>query len=275
MKKIWVDAIIDWKQPKTWIAKISLWLRPHLNERGIRYLQEMDEKDLFWDDSEWLKIFCDIIRSDIESVIDLLAEDLSFSVARTYHSCRTQDAGIYHQMGIRRNDPAVLADEVRRIVREEEDLGYLQAIIEERLENFKDKERDTGKLYLVLDDRSLINSAGHYLLYGSEWIQCVLGWEAHGTLRKRGTPTIIVVNLPLDIATIREKRELAEALLQEWTRIKINKPDWVPEKDFSFCLRSDIPSSAIICHIHPKEAVDPFYGNIMRSISQRKCPSCN
>lgn len=169
MSAIWRGAIIDWKQPKSWASAVSGWLRPFLNERGIRHLRQMGEQDICWDDSDWLKETQRVLRFEVEYIVQNLAEALSFAIARTYHGCRTEDAGRYHQAGILRNDPAMLADEVRRVVREEDRLARLRPVIEQRLHDFDSAERDTGRLYLVMDDRDLTNSAGHYLLYGSEW----------------------------------------------------------------------------------------------------------
>lgn len=274
MSASWRSAIIDWQQPKSWASAVSGWLRPFLNERGIRPLQQMGEQDICWDDPDWLNKTQRVLRFEVEYVVKNLADALSFATARTYHGCRTVDAGCYHRGGIRRNDPAVLADEVRRIVREEDRLARLRPVIEQRLHDFDHAERDTGRLYLVMDDRGLTNSAGHYLLYGSEWIQSVLGFEAHEALRQRGVPTVLAVDLPLSMVTSHEREQLAETLLQEWTRIKVNKPDWVPELDFTFCLREDIPGAMIVGHFHPNVICDPFYQNIKRRVGQQNCPNC-
>ena len=234
----------------------------------------MTEQDICWDDSDWLKMTQVILRFEVEYVSECLADSLSFATARTYHGCRTENADLYHQAGILRNDPLILANEVRRIVSEEDRLAHLRPVIEQRLRDFDSIDRDTGRLYLVLDDRGLTNSAEHYLLYGSEWIQCLLGFEAHEALRQRGYPTIITVDLPLSMVTPHEREELAEALMQEWTRVKVNRPDWVPELDFTFCLREDIPSALVVNHFHPEVICDPFYQNIMRRIDLRNCPRC-
>nr|WMC98893.1 hypothetical protein RAR13_09425 [Aminobacter aminovorans] len=274
MSTIWQQTIIDWRKPKSWISPLSRWLRPFLNECGIRHLQRMGEQDICWDDHEWLKTAQDVLRFEVEYVIERLSDALSFGTALTYHGCRTDDAGIYHRAGIRRNDPAALADEVRRIVREEERLAYLRPVIEQRLQDFDYKDRDTGRLYLAMDYQGLTDGAGHYLLYGSEWVQCVLGFEAHETLRRRGVPTILTVDMPLSMATSHERQLLAEVLLQEWTRVKVNRPDWVPELDFTFCLRMDVEGTMIVNHFHPEVICDPFYQNIRRRVSQQTCPNC-
>lgn len=274
MSAAWTNIIIDWKSPKSWAPVVSRWLRPYLNERGIRHLQRLGEQDLCWDDFEWLKRTEKVLLSDVALVIGSLANALKLAIVRTYHGCRTDDAGLYQRAGIRLNNPVVLADQVRRIVTEEARLAYLRPTIERRLQEFDCTDRDFGRLYLVIDDRGLTNCAGHYLLYGSEWIQCVLGFEAHETLRRRGIPTVLFVDLPLCIVTLHEREQLARALLQEWTRIKVNRPDWVPELDFTFCLRQDIPGAMIVDHFHPEFVRDPFYQNMKRRIDQRVCPSC-
>jgi hypothetical protein len=274
MSAIWRDAIIDWKQPKSWASAVSRWLRPFLNERGIRHLHQMGEQDICWDDSDWLKKTQRILGFEVDYVVQNLADALSFATARTYHGCRTEDAGRYHQAGILLNDPAMLADEVRRIVREEDRLARLRPVIEQLLHDFDSTQRDTGRLYLVMDDRGLTNGAGHYLLYGSEWVQCVLGFEAHEALRRRGVPTILVVDLPLSMVSSHEREQLAGKMLQEWTRIKVNRPDWVPELDFTFCLREAIPGAMVVAHFHPDVIRDHYYGNIQRRVGPQSCPSC-
>jgi hypothetical protein len=275
MSRVWRNSIIEWKEPRSWAATLSKWLRPCLNDRGIRHLQRLGEQDICWDDSDWLKHTQTVLRFDVGSVTEPLGDALSFATARTYHGCRTEDVASYHQAGILLNNPLVLADEVRRIVREEEQLAHLRPVIEQRLRDFGSKDRDAGRLYLAMDDRGLTNSAGQYLLYGSEWIQCVLGFEAHETLRRRGYPTVIAVDLPLSLVTTHEREQLAKVLLQEWTRIKVNRPDFVPELDFTFCLHEAIPSTLIVSHHHPALICDPFYPDTIRRNEQRMCPSCN
>lgn len=273
MSAIWRKTTIDWKKPGSWVPTLSRWLRPSLNDRGIRDLQRMGKQDICWDDHAWLDITQRVLQSDVGYVAETLSDALSFATVRTYHGCRAEDVGSYLRAGIVRNDPRVLADEVRRLVREDDGLAFLRPCIEQLLQEFDSTERDTGKLYVVLDDRELVDGGGHYLLYGSEWMQCILGWGAHDTLRRRGYPTIFTVDLPLSMTHSHDREQLASVLLQEWTRIKANKPDWVPELDFTFFLRDDIPSALIVSHRHPSEVRDPFHG-VMRRVERRTCPSC-
>jgi hypothetical protein len=232
----------------------------------------MGKLDICSDDPKWLEVAQEILLTEIDNVFDELGDALTLATIRTYHGCRTADVGSYQELGILLNDPLKLAAQVRRIVKEEDELAYLRPTIEQSLKAFDSAGR-AGQLYLAVDDRSLTNSCGHYLLYGSEWIQCVLGWGAHTQLRQRGVPTVISVDLPLNVTTSGERRELAEVLLQEWTRIKVNKPKWVPELDFAFCLNESIPGAMIVGHFHPETIYDTFY-SIERRLGPQSCPAC-
>ena len=274
MNTIWAKTVIDWKNTQSWTSSVSRWVRPHLNLLGIRHLRALGEQEMCWDDSNWLALLQDILKYDVDHVVECLGEDVAAATALTYHGCRTKDASAYHQQGLLRNDPTRLEKQLRRIVEDDEEIAQLYPDIERAISTFDARNRDLGRLYLALDDRALRESGGHYLIYGSEWMQCLLGWDAHLALRRYGIPTIFLVNLGLEIVSTIARRELARSLLQEWVRIKVNKPNWVPKIDFSFCIARDIPFSALVGHYHPETAIDPFYGYIERRFPQMRCPSC-
>lgn len=271
---MWKSIIIDWKAPESWIPALSEWLHSFLIYPDTIHLKEIGVQDIYWDDSDWLSIIESVLRYDIEHVIELLANALSSATARTYHGCRTEDAGTYHRMGILRRNPSALANEVRRIVDEEDTLTHLRTIIEQRLRNLDPTDQDIGSLYVAIDDRAMIKWGGHYLLYGSEWSQSMLGTSAHQILRQRGVPTILTVDLPLQMVTGHERESLARTLLRVWTWVKVNQPEEMPKLDLSFCLQEDIPSILIVNHFHPEFIHDPFYENKIRRVTRRSCPSC-
>lgn len=156
----------------------------------------------------------------------------------------------------------------------DDQLAGLLPSIEQRIIDFVNRDHDVCKLFLVMDDRSLVNSGGHYLLYGSEWILGVLGLQAHEALRRRGIPTVLRVNLPLHTVTSYEREHLARTMLQEWTRIKVNRPNWTPELDFTFCLREDVPGENIVDHFHPELIPDPLHCDVVRRTSRLTCVAC-
>lgn len=193
---------------------------------------------------------------------------------RVFHACRVADAGVYFREGIRKNDPDVLAARLSALLDEESGLAYHRPKVAELLSDQELYDRDRGRVYVTADDKSLIESAGHYLIYGSEWLMCMLGHAGHEALRRRGVPTMLQLDLPLSAATVRERSQLAETLLQEWVRIKVNRPDWVPELDFTFCLRGDVPPEWLVGHYHPETVVDVHHSYIPRRTANPYCAHC-
>lgn len=234
----------------------------------------MGELDLSWDDYAWLEVAEGVLVRSIDGVASDLADTLSFASLRVYHGCRVIDAGVYHRGGIRRNDPVWLANEVRRIVAEEDELAWMRPGLEDRLRAFDVADRDTGNVFIVLDDRVMVERCGNYLIYGSEWITCFFDDRGRRVLCRRGAPTVIEVDFPLDEASTHARIDLARALLQEWTRIKVNRPSWVPKRDFSFCLKRDVPATWVVGHHHPEKIRDPYHLNSVHRSVVRTCPSC-
>lgn len=269
----WKGRLIDWKDSTSWAPAVSRWIRPYLNARGIRHLAALGYHDLCWDDPEWRDIAQEVLAEDIEDVAVRLGNALEPASVAAYHGCRTVDAGDYHRHGIIRNDPDRLADSVRQLVQEADAFAAFRPGLEDRIARFDAKDRDTGLVYAVIDDRALVELGGQYLIYGSEWVLCVLG-DARDQLRQHGVPTIITVRLPLSATTEDDRRELASALLQEWARIKVNRPTWVPRKDFSFILSADVPASWVVGHRHPTRIPDAFEQLAARHYPDAACRHC-
>lgn len=277
MPSPWPSTLIEWKSPGSWVPAMTKWLKPELIEGALAHLRANRRTDLYDDDSEWLDVAEQVLCGDLEyEVLPALAEALTEASVRCYHGCRCEDAGAYHRLGIRLNDPEDLAAQLRDLVDRLPGLDFLRSSIDERIRTFDATQRDTGKLYVVLDDRRMVTGgSGHYLLYGSEWMQCILGFEAHLALLEWGSPTMIEVDLPLRLVSEHQRFELARALLQEWTRQKTTRPKQVWHIDFSFMLRSAIPSEMVVGHYHPEKVVDPFHGFVSRLSGGTTCPSCS
>lgn len=270
------SGIIRWDEFPTWAPMIDQWLAPYLVDDHRRFLKVVSPKPQYIDDLIWVdEVLQSVLSEGAEFVVEIVAGELASQSIHAFHGCRTIDASPYHEYGILLNDPEILTEQLRTIVQEEEGLTHFRPRLESLIADFGSRDRDTDRLYLSADERGLIEDAGHYLIYGSEWIQCVLGWGAHPVLRERGTPTIIDVRLPLDTQSSQTRLELARKLLHEWTRARVeDRVGDIRDIDFSFILRKPVPASWVSSHHHPPYVRDPFYQRTKRITRKLTCLAC-
>ncbi|WP_312363069.1 hypothetical protein [Ensifer sp.] len=213
------------------------------------------------------------LRGDFDSHVDELADSIENGTLRTFHGCRTDDAGLYFREGLRVHDRSTLTAKLRTIIEENPELDFMRDRMEAAIQEVNNV-TDEGRLYVVADDTALLRFAAHYLIYGSEWIVAVLGEPGRRILRNVGVPTLLEIDLPLSMAGSGVRRELASKMLKEWARFACNTPDWSAPIDFSICLRSDIPASCIVGHTHPIELPDPLQGRSLYRPDATTCAYC-
>lgn len=272
---LWARPLLVWKDTPTWYERLSTWLEPWLIPGGKAALERLGEQDICHDDFAWREeILGPHLNDDLEVVRDQLAEGLKDATLRVYHGCRAPDAGVYERFGLLRNDPVSMEAEVRRIVAEEDSLSYMRADIDQRLVEFDSRERDTGKAYVCVDDREQLDASGHYALYGPEWLQAFFSFSGFEVLRKRGVPTILEIDLPLIFANDYDRKQFSEQLLNEWTRMVVNRPDRTPSIDFTIILRRDLPPEWVVGHYHPGALRSPYEQFQIFKSEVTHCPSC-
>lgn len=268
------DLTIEWESPSSWVGDIGEWIGERLKPGGLKRLARKPRKNLYPDDSEWLDRVERASIPDIDNLLDDLSDDLAAVRVIVFHGSRVDDPGCFARDGLKVNNPAALDEHVRKLVLSEPELAKVYPDPDALLASFPKRERDAGRLYVVLDSRSLTGGgAGHYLIYGSEWVQVILGWVAHPVLRGRGYPTIVRAVLSLERASDGERRELASHLVLEWARLTATRDAWVQDLDFTFTLAEDLPPSAVLSHEHPATVEDPFH-RVKRRTEPQKCPVC-
>lgn len=269
----WRGRLVHWQDRTTWFGALETWLEAEWRP-GAKARLRKRMLDLCWDDSDWLDALERHVQPSVETLVEGLADDLAKATLRTFHGCRVPDAGVFHREGLRRNNPAELEALARRLVAEDDDLAWMRPKIEAMIAEFDDRERDTGRLYVCADERPQLDHSGHYLLFGSEWLQCLLGWGAHRALKRYGTPTVVEVDLPFDWASEGTRREFARHLLQEWTRVFVMGETFSPALDFSVILRRDIPAEKVVGHSHPRVLKNPFMQYLTERTADPTCPHC-
>ena len=251
-------------------------MRSWLRRGAIKRLAAPPVEGLYIDDPEWIDRLQLELRKDedAETLASALGDDLLGAALRVYHACRPLDAGVFHRDGLRVNDPEALAEEFRQIVGSSEALAWMRPELEALLAENEHKDRDTGRLYVCADDRLYAKDSGHYLLYGSEWVQVVLGFEGRPVLLERGAPTIVEIDLPLNVVHSSDRDAFARKLLHEWSRQVVEDDGRSPNLDFTFRLRRGVPAAWVVGHTHPVRICDPFELRRVRVNRFTDCPAC-
>jgi hypothetical protein len=253
---LWQDRVIIWKESATWQPTLSAWLQPALRADSLKRLKPGVFREICWDDTDWLDVLDLCLKPSIESVTDDLADALLQGVIRTYHGCRTEDAGSYFRDGLLVHRNEALKVRARAIVDAHPELGYMKDTLDQRMAE-RDIAHDEGRCYVVVSDESLLKFGGHYLIQGSEWIMSLFDGYAQRFLRATGAPTLIDLDLPFSRTLDGDRRAFAEDMLMEWTRLARNGEEWIAPIDISFLLFEDVPARCIVGHTHPATVRDP------------------
>lgn len=236
---------------------MSEWLRSRMDARALSSLKGVDHEAWCDDDLDWLCLLESYLELPLKITKRELVVSLGQMTVRTYHGCRTEDAGHYFGQGLRGHRRVELEAEVRSFLERTEELGWWLSGLTQRIAEVESN-IDEGCCYVVLDPRPLLERAAHYLIYGSEWRLAVLGNIGRRAIRQIGAPTLLEIDLPLRMVDPHFRENLAKELLQEWTRQFVSQTSRVRWIDFTFKVRQDIPPEHIVAHSHPEALRDPL-----------------
>jgi hypothetical protein len=270
---LWQDRCIIWKRPDTWVPALTAWLAPDLRADAMRRLKPGMKHDLCWDDREWLDVLGRCVKGSLEDLTDSLSDALLPSVVRTYHGCRTEDAGTYFRNGLLVHNLERLKAQAAAIIAAHEELHYMKLQLDRAIAEVNN-ELNHGGAYVVVSDEALLDDSAHYLINGSEWIMSLFDDFGRSVLKRIGAPTLIEIDLPLSIAHSSDRRAFAEDMLQEWTRVARNGQEWIAPINCSFWLIRDVPPECIVGHSHPALMKDPHDGMRVYRSPVTSCRHC-
>lgn len=247
-----------WTQPATWMPEVAAVVQPMLVQGTSAGLGHPDAGEWYIDDDAWLDLIEEATSRSVDELVIALAGHLEPLTLRVFHACRTDDAGSYFRDGLRAHDRGLLQQELRN--RALNDPGF--AIVRDQLESLIETHRnvvDHGRCHVSLDPRVLIEHAGHYLIYGSEYQNGVLGSHRH-LLERAGVPTIIEIDLPLRRISPQQLLALSKLILREWVRLTCLVGRAVARNAFSFIIHGGLPPECVVDHSHPPVVKSPAYG---------------
>lgn len=179
-----------------------------------------------------------------------------------YHGCRPTNVNSYYQSGLLMLDKNKHNELFMRIFNKNDFKEITQEHLEKAIHEMNNSQRE-DQLYLTIDDRGLLEDAGHYMIYGSEYIMSltaslsgILNFNYIPYLRNIGKPTIFKIKLPFSIIQTSDLQELLPCFFRQWVYNKSRNMVTTHHLDFSFLLKENILPENIIEHYHPKEIRD-------------------
>jgi hypothetical protein len=270
--------LIFWRDPLDWHRKLERLLADHLTPVLKRRLRTMNSHRFYDDDLSWLE---EAYGDPTGSLLDEeLALRLSSWRIRTFHACRPRNVADYLSRGLRclRADDAIA--ELRRLISIHDRLARLrdESTLSTAVQAVGTDLRE-GRVFVGIDDRDLLDGAGHYLIYGSEYISAVLvragDFWFQDVLKLEGIPTVFVVDVPVSLLRGRDTRDFARLLLARWATNIARRRTVAPPEDFTFDIPRDIPPECIAGHHHPARIRDPLHQLELYRSATTLCPACS
>jgi hypothetical protein len=194
-----------------------------------------------------------------------------FDGVLVYHAARPVNVRTYYQRGLLLGDHLAQRAMARRIFLSREFPELTNEAFQAadcRLLPIED-----GQAFVSLDSRGFLDGAGHYLIYGSEYL-CGLaaGLSAHRdyrqVLKRRGIPTIFRLRLQFGMVSDSDLTAFADLLYEHIPVIRSRMG--APQIDFTFRLRSPLPARCVLSHVHPRLIVDPLLGMTPYNLGARR-----
>jgi hypothetical protein len=129
---------------------------------------------------------------------------------------------------------------------------------------------DRAVPYFCADERNLTSrdgGAGHYLIYGSEYLfslasRITSAADAKKTLKKIGRPTVFVCDIPTGLISQHTFREFT-GLIIEYLFCELvdgfESHALAPGAGSALRLTTDLPAQHIVGHYHPLRIYDPLW----------------
>ncbi len=123
-------------------------------------------------------------------------------------------------------------------------------------------------MWLVGNDKYLLEECGHYLIQGSEYLMALAahlgrspsGEDYHFRLRNYGIPTILEVDIPVALVPAAQHVEVAKMILSEWAQLTARRYLHFGDMPPCYVMHQDVPADCVRGHYHPERIVDAIKG---------------
>lgn len=182
-----------------------------------------------------------------EREIDIYKE---YTHLRGYHGCRPISIDSYYKNGIKPIKKEFAKREA--ILRLCDQWTTEEKVIELFNKSWQDLKYPHKSVWLTFSQNEFFNGAGHYLIYGSEFL-CGMAAQlfCQSNLKRMGIPTIFHCDIPLE--------DIPEIYLSE-----INQKISMKDSSGGFRVYGNVTADDIVRHNNPKIIYDPLNGQTYR-----------
>ena len=247
------QRVLDWRNRRSWLRAIQAYAGELLNPR-IRGVIEKKRPKCWSDAMNWLP--------GDEDTVSEFTDRMShyYSHVKGFHGCRPESLATYHEHGLRGQRPEEVIAKFRSIFSD-----VSESLLEEAIQKMQKRGDDErGKIWLTADDEEMVREYGHYIIHGSEYLLGLAakisgsrygGEDYRQRLKLVGIPTVLEVDIPIEMLEPEERRAVAKIILSEWGQLRAELPLGTPSTP-CYLVREDIPASCIKGHYHPESIWD-------------------
>jgi len=272
-------------RPESWQAEVAVSIKEVVPSRAISFLKTFPGEKMYPDTMCYMeqayKHAGDHFSSDIPEKL-IQAVTSRFAYFRSYHGCRPLSLDSYFRDGLlilTRERLAQIAYEIfDKTIPFEDILRRAQTA---------DLQTRLGNVYFTAEAEELVSECGHYLIYGSEALNCLwddgngrtlpLFRECQERHRRKGIPTVFECDVPIAWLPVAFRRELANTLVTRHLQLKSEQP--VPMESWSrnwgHYISRNLPARYIRSHFHPQVIPDPLRQMITYQNPHTRCAWCN
>lgn len=262
--------VLDWRNRRAWLQHVRSYAKPLLTPSLAKVLEQCSPQ--CWSDvMDWLPNHDDLVPEFCDRM------SAFYTHFKAFHGCRPESLSSYYEHGLRGQNADSIIKKFRQLFADLPPTSLDQAI--EKMKHRESSER--GKIWLSVDDRQMVREFGHYIINGSEYLLALAAKLGGGRydedyrlrLRTIGIPTVLEVDVPIELITPAQKLDVAKIILSEWGQLRTKRPLGISSSP-SYVVRSDIPAECIKAHYHPAKIRD-FHHDIPTYINKAvRCDHC-
>jgi hypothetical protein len=247
------EKVLDWRNRRAWLRDIRSYAKTLLTTELTTAL-ERKKSDCWSDVMDWLP--------DHDEMVPEFCDRMSsfYTHFKAFHGCRPDTLSSYYANGLQGQNTGFIITKFRSLFSDVPPDELELAISQMKHRESSEK----GRIWLSGDDREMLTGFGHYIINGSEYLLSLaanLGTGSNGEedyrlrLRTVGIPTVLEVDIPIDLIPPLQKLEVAKMILSEWGQLRTKRPLGMSLSP-CYVVRSDIPVECIKAHYHPARITD-------------------